>query len=43
MGDDQVNDVSLYLEQNGTTQNKESKSKQIGIETILFCDEMSNI
>jgi len=43
MWGDQVNDVSLYLEQNGTTQNKASKSIRIGIETIHFGEKMINI
>ena len=38
-----VNDASSYVEQNGTTQNKASKSIRIGSETIHFCDKMSNI
>ena len=38
-GGDQVNDVSLYLEQNGTTQKKASKSIQIGIKTTHFGDK----
>ena len=43
IGGDQVNDVSSYVEQNRITQNKASKSIQIGIETIHFGDKMSNI
>ena len=38
-----MNDVSTYVEQNRITQNKASKSIQIGIETIHFGDKMSNI